>query len=82
VYVENPALGLYPFVWNNELLDPSFGITSRIILDQITPTGLLTGTIEVPSSTQNGVPPTKDQLVTSFSSKSELALNLSNIRRV
>jgi hypothetical protein len=31
----------------------------------------------VPNSGQDGVPPTKDQTVTSFSSKSELALNLS-----
>jgi hypothetical protein len=77
VYIENPALGLYPFVWNNVLLDPSFGITSKILLDELTPTGGLAGTLEVPNSTQNGVPPTKDQLVTSFSSKSELALNLS-----
>ena len=77
VYIENPALGLYPFVWNNDLIDASFGITSRIFLDQITPGGMTLSTIEVPNSTQNGVPPTKDQLVTSFSSKSELALNLS-----
>jgi hypothetical protein len=33
--------------------------------------------LEVPNTSQNGVPPTKDQMVTSFSSKSELALNLS-----
>ncbi len=77
VYLENPALGLYPFVWNNDLIDASFGITSRIFLDQITPNGTTLSTIEVPNSTQNGVPATKDQLVTSFSSKSELALNLS-----
>jgi hypothetical protein len=31
----------------------------------------------VPNSTQSGIGPTSDQLVTSFSSKSELALNLS-----
>ena len=77
VYIENPTLGLYPFVWNNDLNDPSFGITSKILLDQLTPFGALVSTLEVPNSTQHGVPPTKDQLVTSFSSKSELALNLS-----
>ena len=33
--------------------------------------------LEIPNSSDNGVPPTKDQIVTSFSSKSELALNLS-----
>lgn len=69
--------GTYPFVWNNDSVDGTFGITSKIYLDQITPNGLLVSTLEVPNSSQNGVPPTKDQMVTSFSSKSELALNLS-----
>lgn len=69
--------GLYPYVWNNSLVDGSFGITSKIFLDQITPSGALLSSLEAPNSTQNGVPPTKDQLVTSFPSKSELALNLS-----
>lgn len=69
--------GTYPYVWNNAPLDASFGITSKIFLDQITTSGTLVNSLEVPNSTQNGVPPTKDQMVTSFSSKSELALNLS-----
>ena len=69
--------GTYPYVWNNDSVDGSFGITSKIFLDQITPWGFLIGTLQVPNSSQNGVPPTKDQMVTSFSSKSELALNLS-----
>src|SRR5215475_9439614 len=69
--------GTYPYVWNNVLLDASFGITSKIFLDQITASGAFINSLEVPNSTQNGVPPTKDQMVTSFSSKSELALNLS-----
>src|ERR1700719_4047857 len=69
--------GTYPTVWNNDLVDGSFGITSKILLDQITPAGALLTTLEVPNSSQDGVPPTKDQMVTSFSSKSELALNLS-----
>jgi hypothetical protein len=68
----------YPFVWNNDTVDGSFGITSEIFLDQITPAGSLINSLEVPNSLQNGVPPTKDQMVTSFSSKSELALNLSS----
>ncbi|MBS1884794.1 MAG: hypothetical protein JSS97_17745 [Actinobacteria bacterium] len=68
--------GTYPQVWNNDAVDASFGITSPLYLDQITPNGELLGTIEVPNSTQNGVPATKDQMVTSFSSKSEGALNL------
>ena len=67
----------YPFVWNNDTVDGSFGVTSKIYLDQITPLGTLVTSLEVPNSSQNGVPPTKDQMVTSFSSKSEIALNLS-----
>ena len=69
--------GTYPYAWNNDTVDGSFGITSKIFLDQITTSGSLINTLEVPNSLQNGVPPTKDQIVTSFSSKSELALNLS-----
>jgi hypothetical protein len=69
--------GTYPTVWNNAPVDASFGITSKIFLDQITSSGALINSLEVPNSTQNGVPPTKDQMVTSFSSKSEIALNLS-----
>jgi hypothetical protein len=67
----------YPFVWNNDTVDGSFGITSKIFLDQITRTGMLITSLEVPNSSQMGVPPSKDQMVTSFSSKSEIALNLS-----
>ncbi len=69
--------GTYPFVFNNDTVDGSFGITSKIFLDQITTAGALVNSLEVPNSSQKGVPPTKDQMVTSFSSKSELALNLS-----
>ncbi len=60
VYIENPSLGLYPFVWNNDITDPSFGITSKIFLDQLTPFGFPLTSLEVPNSTQQGVPPTKD----------------------
>src|SRR6516162_7210351 len=69
--------GSYPLVWNNAKVDSSFGLTAKIFLDQLTLSGALVNSIEVPNSSQNGVPPTKDQMVTSFSSKSELALNLS-----
>ncbi len=69
--------GTYPTVFNNVLVDPAFGVTSKIILDQYTVAGSLVNSLEVPNSSQNGVPPQKDQMVTSFSSKSELALNLS-----
>jgi len=72
-----PNDGTYPTVWNNDIYDSSFGITSRIFLDQVTPFGWVIGSLEVPAN------PTKrgsnaDHMVTSFSSKSELALNLSN----
>src|ERR1700734_3201544 len=48
--------------------DPSFGVTSPLYLKQITPSGFPQGVIPVPTS----------ELVTSFSSKSEGALNLSS----
>lgn len=69
--------GVYPYVFNNDTVDGSFGITSRIYLDQITPFGWLINSVEVPNSLERGIAGDKDQLVTSFSSKSELALNLS-----
>jgi hypothetical protein len=63
--------GAYPYVFNNDLIDGSFGITSPILLDQVTPSGALIDTLRVPTN----------QLVTSFSSKSELALNVSTSAR-
>ena len=54
-------------VCNNAGSDGSFGITSPIFLDNITTDGRLLGTLPIPT----------DQIVTSFSSKSELALNRS-----
>jgi hypothetical protein len=72
-----PNDGTYPTVWNNDVYDGSFGITSRIYLDEMTPFGWVIDTLKVPSKpTQRGS--SADHLVTSFSSKSELALNLSN----
>ena len=76
-----PDNGTYPFVFNNVLYDAAFGVTSRIYLDQITPAGWVLNSIEVPNSLQRGVKSTSDQLVTSFSSKSEIALNLSTDRK-
>ena len=75
----SPAMwdGTYPTVWNNALNDASFGVTSKILLDQITTAGVLINTLEVPNSSDSTVTPNSDQMVTSFSSKSELALNLS-----
>ena len=54
-------------VWNNANSDGSFGVTSPIFLDDITEFGLRLGSLPIPT----------DKMVTSFSSKSELALNRS-----
>jgi hypothetical protein len=54
-------------VFNNNLIDGSFGVTSPIFLDQLTPVGTLVNTLPIPTS----------MVTTSFSSKSEVALNLS-----
>jgi hypothetical protein len=69
--------GSYPFVFNNVIPDPAFGVTSKIFLDQITPFGFLLNSLEVPNSSQRGATTGSNQLVTSFSSKSEMALHLS-----
>jgi len=61
------ANGNYPYVFNNDSVDGSFGVTSPLVLKQITPRGFPQGDIPVPSG----------ELNTSFSSKSEGALNLS-----
>lgn len=74
--------GSYPNVWNNESVDPSFGITAKIVLDQLKPSGELVNSLEVPNSSDHGLSPNKDQMVTSFPSKSEIALNLSTDGRV
>jgi hypothetical protein len=75
------ADGTYPTVFNNDLVDSSFGITSKIFLDQLSPSGSPINSIEVPNSSQHGIEPNSDQMVTSFSSKSEIALNLSTDRQ-
>lgn len=64
---EFPNLNDSHNVWNNANTDGSFGITSPIFLDNVAQRGGLIGTLAVPSNL----------IVTSFSSKSELALNLS-----
>jgi hypothetical protein len=61
------ANGNYPYVFNNDSVDGSFGVTSPLYLEEITQSGRPQGIIGVPSS----------ELNTSFSSKSEGALNLS-----
>ena len=61
------ADGTYPTVFNNDSADGSFGVTSPIFLDNITTDGRLINTLPVPTHL----------LVTSFSSKSELAVHRS-----
>jgi hypothetical protein len=71
------ADGTYPTVFNNVLADASFGVTARIELDEMLLNGDVIQSVEVPNSSQKGVKTNTDQIVTSFSSKSEIALNLS-----
>ena len=54
-------------VWNNDATDGSFGITSPIVLWNVSTDGKLLGKLRVPDR----------EMVTSFSSKSELAINRS-----
>ena len=68
------ANGDYPYVFNNDGSDASFGVTQPIVLDQLTTGGSLVNQTTVPYGTVAN-PATGDQMVTSFSSKSELALN-------
>ena len=71
------ADGTYPTVFNNDGVDGSFGLTAKILLDELHLDGRHVQSLEVPNSAQRGVSQNKDQMVTSLSSKSELALNLS-----
>jgi len=61
------ADGTFPTVFNNASADGEFGITSPIFLDNLTTDGHLLDSLAIPT----------DQIVTSFSSKSELAVNRS-----
>jgi hypothetical protein len=61
------ADGTYPGVFNNDTVDGSFGVTSPIFLDQISTAGTFINTLTIDPNV----------ITTSFSSKSELALNLS-----
>jgi hypothetical protein len=67
------ANGSYPNVFENDTVDASFGVTSPMILQQVNP---ITGF----TSTSNDINLTNllgGNVTTSFSSKSEMALNLS-----
>src|SRR6266567_2515597 len=63
-----PVVGSTNNVWNNAKVDGSFGVTAPIFLDQFPTEGTKVNTLAVPTSV----------LVTSFQSKSEMALNLSH----
>ncbi|MGC2180822.1 MAG: hypothetical protein WA650_21615, partial [Bradyrhizobium sp.] len=73
------ADGTYPTVFNNAIVDASFGVTAPILIDEMLtiPSGDVVQTIQVPNSSERGVKTNTDQMVTSFSSKSEIGLNLS-----
>jgi hypothetical protein len=60
--------GSYPNVFENETVDPNFGVTSPIYLGEITPNGTMVSTTDLTALTG---------ITNSFSSKSELAVNLS-----
>jgi hypothetical protein len=62
------ANGTYPNIFMNTSVDGNFGVTSPIYLGQITSTGTFVSTTDLTALTG---------ITTSFSSKSELALNLS-----
>jgi hypothetical protein len=70
------AGGGYPEVFNNESVDASFGVSSPIHLDRLSPDGHTRETLSVPANAA-GRGRDADHLVTSFPSKSELALNTS-----
>ena len=71
-----PAIadGTYPTVFNNNTVDGSFGVTSPIYLDQLTTYGVPVGS---PINVTAEAAAAGISLSTSFSSKSELSLNLS-----
>ena len=62
------ADGSFPNVFKNESADPSFGVSSLIYLDQLT----LSGNVVSRYAVDPGI------ITSSFASKSELALNISN----
>jgi hypothetical protein len=59
--------GTFPGVFKNETPDPSFGVTSPILLDELKTDGTLVRSTSVDTT----------KIVSSFASKSELALNVS-----
>ena len=67
------APGTFPLVFNNAGPDGSFGVTQPIVLDEVNPTtDRAIKQVTVPDNPANG-----DYMTTSYSSKSELAINQS-----
>ena len=60
--------GTYPFVFNNDVVDSSFGITAKIVLDQLRPSGKLINSLEVrvPHGGDHRDRPTGDQVSPAF----------------
>ncbi|MCL2555172.1 MAG: hypothetical protein FWE75_23890 [Actinomycetia bacterium] len=71
------ADGSFAHVWDNVSVDGNFGVTAPIYLDQITPSGKAVDSFAAPVGTPDAASRGHDRLVGSFSSRSELALNLS-----
>jgi hypothetical protein len=67
VYAQAVANGQYPYVFNNDGPDGSFAVNTPIDLWDVSLTGQPLRTIDVPTN----------EMTTSFSSKSELAINVS-----
>jgi hypothetical protein len=63
--------GAYPYVFSNDAADGSFAVSAPIFLDNIDSDGHVMGTLAIPPN----------MIVTSFESKSELALSLSTDRK-
>ncbi|HUE08386.1 MAG TPA: hypothetical protein VMP41_13240 [Acidimicrobiales bacterium] len=67
------APGTYPLVFNNDASDGSFGVTQPVVLQELNPhSDHVVKSVTVPDNPADG-----NYLTTSFSSKSELALNQS-----
>ncbi|HET6500739.1 MAG TPA: hypothetical protein VFG87_08235 [Amycolatopsis sp.] len=71
------ADGSFAHVWDNVSVDANFGVTAPIYLDQINANGRPVDSIALPDGTPSADSRGHDVLMGSFSSKSELALNLS-----
>jgi hypothetical protein len=65
--------GTFANVFKNESVDPSFGVTTSIVIDRRTLAGAVLGSYS---------PLPSQQIVTSFASKSELGLNVTDGRYV